>query len=438
MARTVSRPDQLRGEVSPPGDKSISHRAAMFNAVADGAATVTNFPDGADCASTLRVLRALGVRIERVDGPDGRGDTLTVHGAGMDGLQEPAELLDAGNSGTTMRLLSGLLAARPFLAILTGDESLRGRPMDRIVGPLRRMGALVSARDNGRLAPLVFHGGELNGIEYELPVASAQLKSCLLLAGLRAKGTTTLHQPAASRDHTERMLAGMGAEVSTEGLTVSVEASRLSAADVDIPGDLSSAAFWMVAGITHPDADIRILNVGVNPTRAGILTLLRQMGADISLENERQVAGEPVADVRARTSALRGVEVDPALIPLLIDELPVLAVAAAAAEGKTVISEAGELRVKETDRIAATSTWLKAADVQHEEAEDGLTIHGAGRIPSFRADSFGDHRIAMALAVAGLVCEGAVSLGRDEAADISYPGFWRHAEQLSGQALQKA
>ncbi|MCH7642576.1 MAG: 3-phosphoshikimate 1-carboxyvinyltransferase, partial [Chloroflexi bacterium] len=304
MAREVSRPRRLRGSIEIPGDKSISHRAVMFNAVADGSAIVTNFSGGADCTSTIGILRAMGVEIERAQGPGGRGDTVHISGVGMHGLTEPLEILDAGNSGTTTRLMSGLLAGRPMLSILTGDDSLRSRPMGRVIEPLQSMGAEISARGGGRLAPIVFHGGSLHGIEYEMPVASAQLKSCLLLAGLRADGATVIKQPAVSRDHTERMLAGMGADIQVNGLDVTVRASDLTAADVEVPGDVSSAAFWIVAAAAHPDADITLSNVGVNPTRTGIFDVLRAMGADIELVNQRTVAGEPVADLRVRASAL--------------------------------------------------------------------------------------------------------------------------------------
>lgn len=431
--RTVTAPRRLRGEITPPGDKSISHRAVMFNALAAGAARVTNFSDGADCASTVAMLQALGVAIERAPGLAGRGDTLHITGAGAGGFCEPDGVLDAGNSGTSMRLGSGLLAGRPFQAVMTGDASLRTRPMGRIIKPLRQMGADISARAGGALAPIVFLGGTLRGIDYEMPVASAQLKSCLLLAGLRADGETIVRQPAASRDHTERMLAGMGADVSVDGLAVSVRASTLKAVDVPVPGDVSAAAFWMVAGAAHPDAEILLRDVGVNPTRAGIVTALGQMGADITLQDERTVAGEPVADVLVRSSSLHGVDLDPALAPIMIDEMPVIAVAAAMASGTTRVTGAAELRVKESDRIAATVAWLEAAGVGVEEAEDGFTIHGAGRIPAAAADSFGDHRVAMALAVAGLVGGESMAIRGADAVDISYPGFWRDLDLLAGR-----
>ncbi|MBT3942691.1 MAG: 3-phosphoshikimate 1-carboxyvinyltransferase [Chloroflexi bacterium] len=432
MAREVSKPERLRGAIEIPGDKSISHRAVMFNALANGSATVTNLSGGADCTSTIGIFRAMGVDIQRSPGPAGRGDTVQIKGVGMHGLAEPIEILDAGNSGTTTRLMSGLLAGRPIMTVMTGDDSLRSRPMGRVINPLRSMGAEISARDGGRLAPIVFHGGELHGIEYDMPVASAQLKSCLLLAGLRATGNTVIKQPDVSRDHTERMLAGMGANISVDGLAVTTSESELTAADVEVPGDISSAAFWIVAAAAHPDADITLSNVGVNPTRTGIFDVLRAMGVDIDLVNERTIAGEPVADLHVRSSELKGIDIGGDVIPLMIDEVPVLAVAAAMAEGTTRITEAAELRVKESDRISATVAWLKAAGVEHEESEDGLTIHGGGKIQSAVADSFDDHRIAMSLAIAGLVSEGTIGIERAESVDISYPTFWRDLDTLSG------
>ncbi len=432
MIREVSRPQRLRGAIEIPGDKSISHRAVMFNALANGSATVTNLSGGADCTSTISIFRAMGVDIERSPGAAGRGDTVRITGVGMHGLVEPEEILDAGNSGTTTRLMSGLLAGRPIMTVITGDDSLRSRPMGRVINPLRSMGAEISARNDGELAPIVFHGGNLHGIEYEMPVASAQLKSCLLLAGLRATGNTVIKQPDVSRDHTERMLKGMGANIQVNGLTVTTSASELTAADVEVPGDVSSAAFWIVAAAAHPDADITLSNVGVNPTRTGIFEVLQAMGVEIELVNQRDVAGEPVADLRVRSSQLKGVDINGDIVPLMIDEIPVIAVAAAMAEGTTRITDAAELRVKESDRISATVAWLKSSGVGHEEAEEGLTIHGGGRIQSAVADSFDDHRIAMSLAIAGLVSEGTIGIERAESVNISYPTFWRDLDTLSG------
>ncbi|MBM3959906.1 MAG: 3-phosphoshikimate 1-carboxyvinyltransferase [SAR202 cluster bacterium] len=431
-AVTVSRPRRLRGTITPPGDKSISHRSSIFNAVANGTARVTNYSTGQDCASTLRVLRGLGVNIDAKPSPDGNGDTLTVHGAGMDGFREPDDVLDAGNSGTTTRLMSGLLAGRPFQAILTGDASIRSRPMGRVIEPLRQMGAEISARKGRTLAPIVFHGGSLRAIDYAMPVASAQVKSCLLLAGLRAEGRTQLRQPAQSRDHTERMLSAMGARVGSDGLTAWVEPGELRPLDMEVPGDISSAAFWLVAAAIHPDAEITVRNVGLNPSRTGVLTVLREMGADFEIRGERSVAGEPAGDLIARSSELRGVEIAGDIVPILIDEIPVLSVAAALADGKTVIRDAAELRVKETDRISATATWLKAAGISVQESNDGMTIVGGARLKGAHCQSFDDHRIAMSLAIGGLVSDGPMKIEGAGAADISYPTFWRDLELIGG------
>ena len=431
-AVSVSSPARLRGEITPPGDKSISHRAAILNAVANGVARVTNYSTGADCASTVEVLRGLGVDIDHRPGSANRGGELTIRGVGMNGLTEPSDVLDAGNSGTTARLMSGILAGRDFQAIITGDASIRSRPMGRVIDPLVEMGANILGRDGGRLAPIVFNGGSLKGIEYRQAVASAQVKSCLLFAGLRAEGETIIRSPAISRDHSERMLAAMGAPVRTDGPDVSITASELSAVDIEVPGDISSAAFWLVAGVIHPDAEVAIRNVGLNPTRAGILTVLREMGADIETVNEREVAGEPVGDLIARSSALHGVEIRGEIIPLLIDEIPVLAVAAALADGETVIADSEELRVKETDRIAATVEWMKAAGVDVEDRPDGMVIRGGRAIRGVTARSHDDHRIAMAIAVAGLVAEGGMRIEEAGAADISYPSFWRDLSTISG------
>lgn len=431
-AVSVSRPARLRGEITPPGDKSISHRSAILNAVANGEARVTNFSIGADCASTVEILRALGVEIDHKPGSAERGGELTVRGVGMNGLTEPSDVLNVGNSGTTTRLMAGILAGRDFQAIMTGDASIRSRPMGRVIDPLREMGANILARDGGRLAPIVFSGGSLSGIEYVQGVASAQVKSCLLFAGLRADGETTIRSPAVSRDHSERMLAAMGAPVRTNGPDVSISASELSAVDVEVPGDISSAAFWLVAGVIHPDAEVTIRNVGLNPTRAGVLTVLREMGADIETVNERVVAGEPVGDLIARSSALHGVEIRGEIVPLLIDEIPVLAVAAAQAEGETVFADSEELRVKETDRIAATVEWMEAAGADVEDRPDGMVIRGGRPIRGVTASSHDDHRIAMALAVAGLVADGEMRIEEAGAADISYPSFWRDLSTISG------
>ena len=416
MQMTVRRPRRLRGDVTPPGDKSISHRAAIFNAIADGEARVENYGTGADLASTLRVLRGLGTQIERHD--DG---AFTVRG-GI--LAEPSDILNTGNSGTTTRLMAGVLAGQPFMSVMTGDRSIRSRPMARIVDPLRLMGAEVDGRDGGRLAPLTFRGGSLHGIEYRMPVASAQVKSALLLAGLFAEGETTLEQPAVSRDHTELMFRSMGVEVVEDGLTVRVRPGRLTAMDVTVPADISSAAYWLVAGVCHPDAEVRVRNVGVNPTRTGILDALAMMGADVSIENERTEGGEAVADLVARSSSLRAAEIGGDLIPRLVDEVPVLALAACFAEGTTVIRDASELRVKESDRLMASRVELSRSGAQVEELDDGLRITGGRALSGATHRTYADHRIAMTMGIAGLVAAGETTVQSAQTASVSYPTFW--------------
>ena len=416
MQMTVRRPRRLRGDVTPPGDKSISHRAAIFNAIADGEARVENYGTGADLASTLRVLRGLGTQIERHD--DG---AFTVRG-GI--LAEPSDILNTGNSGTTTRLMAGVLAGQPFMSVMTGDRSIRSRPMARIVDPLRLMGADVDGRDGGRLAPLTFRGGSLHGIEYRMPVASAQVKSALLLAGLFAEGETTLEQPAISRDHTELMFRSMGVEVIEDGLTVSVRPGRLTAMDVTVPADISSAAYWLVAGVCHPDAEVRVRNVGVNPTRTGILDALAMMGADVSVENERTEGGEAVADLVARSSSLRAADIGGDLIPRLVDEVPVLALAACFAEGTTVIRDASELRIKESDRLMASRVELSRSGAQVEELDDGLRITGGRALHGTTHRTYADHRIAMTMGVAGVVASGETTISAAQTASVSYPTFW--------------
>ncbi|MBT3555355.1 MAG: 3-phosphoshikimate 1-carboxyvinyltransferase [Chloroflexi bacterium] len=433
MPVTIARPRSLRGEIIAPGDKSVSHRAIMFNALSNtGTASITNFSPGGDCTATIEIMRELGVEITRNADPNGMGDSLTVKGVGLNGLQEPSEILDAGNSGTTTRLMSGILAGRDILTILTGDDSLKSRPMGRVVNPLTEMGAVISGRAGNTLAPLVFHGGSLRGSTYEMPVASAQLKSCLLLAGLRADGITTLTQPAESRDHTERMFSAMGVNLKTSGLDLVLEPSELNTVDVEIPGDISSAAFWMVAGICHPDAELMIRNVGINPTRAGIITALQMMGANLTLIDERVVAGEPVADVLVKTSQLNGIELSGDIVPLLIDEIPVITVAAAIAEGETVIRDAEELRVKESDRIHTSITWLNGAGIDAVGTDDGMIIPGGGSIGGGQFQSSNDHRLAMSLGIAGLISIDPITIVDPDEAGSSYPDFWKIIQKIGG------
>ena len=372
-------------------------------------------------------LRALGVRIEalRKDG------AFVVHG--LDGgLNEPHEILDAGNSGTTMRLLSGLLAGQPFVSVLTGDSSLRSRPMGRVVQPLKEMGAQIIGRKGDTLAPLEIRGESLKGINYTMPVASAQVKSAIMLAGLFAQGETVLHQPALSRDHTERMVKAMGGHVVEDGLSLSVQPGQLSSVDVKVPCDISAAAFWMVAALCHPDAHVRLKGVGINPTKSGVLEVVRAMGGKVAIESEGSEGGEPVADLVASSSDLLGVEIGGDLIPKVIDEIPVLAVAACFARGTTVIRDAHELRVKESDRVKTTVRELSSLGAHIVEQPDGMVIHGTGRLLGGRCSSHGDHRLAMALGIAGLLADGEVVVDNAETARISYPDFWEHLQELSG------
>jgi len=433
MEKRISSPRRLNGSITAPPDKSISHRAAILNAIAAGEAVVENFLTAEDCLSTLACLRALGVYWSLRENADG-GNDLTVTGRGLAGLSESADVLDARNSGTTMRLLAGLLAGRPFLSVLTGDESLRSRPMARIVEPLRQMGAQVFGRSNDTVAPLVVLGARLRGIRCRSPVASAQVKSALLLAGLQAEGETVYEEPVRSRDHTERMLRAMGVDLREEdgALRLSPLEKDLTPLTLRVPGDFSAAAFWLVAAALHPDADLNLRGVGLNPTRCGLLDVLREMGADISVSQERIGGGEPVADLRARSSRLKGVTVRGEAVVRLIDEVPVLAVAAALAEGRTVVRDVGELRLKESDRVKLTVQELRRMGTRIDEDGDALVIDGAGRLTGAVCDTHGDHRLAMALAVAGLVAEGETVIKDAEATEVSYPGFWRDLDSVKG------
>ena len=415
----------MRGSVALPGDKSISHRALILNSMTSGVARITGISNGEDVVSTIGCLRGLGVQIE----DEGGGGAVTVYGP-HDRLQEPDDVLDAGNSGTSLRLLAGLLAGQPFLSVLSGDSSLRSRPMGRVVQPLKLMGAQILGRDNDAHAPLVIRGKRLKGIEYAMPVASAQVKSAVMLAGLSAQGETVIHQPARSRDHTERMVRAMGGDVEEDGLTVRLSPSQLSAVNVNIPRDISSAAFWLVAGVCHPEARIVIRAVGVNPTRTGILEALSHMGARITQENPRHEGGEPVADLIVESSDLTAIELGGDAIPRIIDEIPVLAVAACFASGTTVIKDAQELRVKESDRILSTVMELSRLGANIEERPDGMAIHGTGRLNGALCQSHGDHRLAMALGVAGLLADGETEVEGEDVAAVSYPRFWAQMEDL--------
>ncbi|MDI3256254.1 MAG: 3-phosphoshikimate 1-carboxyvinyltransferase [Kyrpidia sp.] len=418
MRLIVEPATALKGQARVPGDKSISHRAVMFASLAEGVSRVEGFLLGADCLRTVACMRALGVSV------DLDGDAVVVHGVGLQGLQEPEDILDVGNSGTTIRLLLGLLAGQTFHCCLTGDESIRRRPMARAAKPLRSMGARIDGRKDGDLAPLSIRGGDLRSIKYQMPVASAQVKSAVLLAGLFASGVTGVKEPVPSRDHTERMLQALGAPLSRRsGFTEIGRPARLRPLDIRIPGDLSSAAFPLVAGLIVPGSEIVLEEVGVNPTRTGILDALGAMGARIAVEPREDQAGEPTARIVVRSLPLVGTRVAGAAIPRLIDEIPILAVAAAAAEGVTEIRDAAELRLKETDRIRTVAEELRKFGVRIAELEDGLIIEGGGPLKGAHCRSHGDHRIAMAMAVAGLAAEGETVVEGWEAADVSFPGF---------------
>ncbi len=416
----------LRGEVVVPGDKSVSHRAVMLASLARGTSHIRNFLPGADNFSTVNAMRALGVPVRELG-----NNVLEIAGVGLDGLQEPQDVIDCGNSGTTVRLLTGILAAQPFFSVLSGDASLRRRPMKRVSGALAGMGARITGRHGGENLPLAVSGGTLHPFRYNSPVASAQVKSALLLAGLFCEGQTTVCEPYPSRDHTERMLGFFGARVEASPGEVTVYGRpQLYGRELTVVGDISSAAFFMVAALLVPDSQLRLVNVGVNPTRDGILEVLRNMGAHLELENRREEAGEPVADILVRTSALHGVEIGGALIPRLIDELPVLCVAAALAEGTTVIRDARELRVKETDRIAAMAGELAKLGVAVETRDDGMIIRGGASFRGANVKSHGDHRVAMSMAVAGLRASSAVSIADAACTDISFPGFWEQLQRI--------
>ena len=436
MKRAASPVRELSGTISPPADKSVSHRAALLNSLAAGEAVIDNFSVGQDCRSTLRCLQALGVSAERVspdDSPTGMLQ-LRLSSPGLQGLTEPSDVLNAENSGTTMRFIMGLLASTPFVSVVNGDSSLRTRPMARIVQPLRRMGAEVMGRGGDSLAPLTIRGGELRGIEYDMPVASAQVKSSLIIASLFAGGETALHQPALSRDHTERMLEAMGATLIEDGLTLVIKpGSELKPLDVKVSGDISSAAFWLVAAAAHPNARVRLTNVGVNPSRAEVIEILRQMGAKITLENPRIEGGEPVADLYVESSELRGVEIAGDQIPIAQDEIPVLALAACFAQGTTTIRDAQELRVKESDRIDATTRELNKLGARIQELPDGMVIEGTGSLNGGACLSHGDHRLAMTLGIAGLLAREDVQIDGAEVVDVSYPDFWQDLEVLASE-----
>lgn len=420
----------LKGRVTVPGDKSISHRCIMFGSIADGVTEVRNFLEGADCLATIRCFRSMGIEIEEND------TTVIVHGKGLHGLSAPDSILDVGNSGTTTRLLSGILAGQPFESKLSGDESLNSRPMKRIMDPLTQMGAHISSILRNGCAPLYIAPSTLHGIHYDSPVASAQVKSCILLAGLYAEGETSVTEPSLSRNHTELMLREFGADIRTTHALNSTEATasirpcdRLFGQKITVPGDISSAAYFIAAGLIVPDSEILIENVGINPTRAGILKVCEDMGGNITLLNERTEGGEKIADILVKTSSLHGITIEGDIIPTLIDEIPVIAVMAATAEGTTIIKDAEELKVKETDRIETVTDNLKAMGCNVTPTADGMIITG-GKLKGASIHTLLDHRIAMAFSIAALVAEGNTKILDSKCVDVSYPTFYDTFEQL--------
>lgn len=421
----IKKLKNLKGTLSIPGDKSISHRAVMFGALAQGTTKISGFLEGADCLSTIRCFRQMGISIEQ------NGSDVLVHGKGLHGLSAPSDVLDTGNSGTTTRLISGILAGQRFSSTLTGDASIQSRPMNRIMTPLKEMGADITSLKNNGCAPLSIQGTQLHGIHYNSPVASAQVKSCILLAGMYADGETKVTEPVLSRNHTEIMLQYLGADVRSFGTTACISPEpKLTAREISVPGDISSAAYFIAAGLLTPNSEILLKNVGINPTRDGILKVCRQMGADITLFNEN-LQGEPTADLLIRTSSLHGTVIEGDLIPTLIDELPVIAIMAAFAQGTTIIRDAQELKVKESDRITVMCENLKRMGADVTPTEDGMIINGGKNLHGACIDSHLDHRIAMSFAVAGAICDGVLSINGGECVNISYPEFYKDLYSLS-------
>ena len=423
---TIQPATSVRGEIVVPGDKSISHRSIMLGAIANGVTTVRGFLRGEDNMSTMHAFRAMGVAI------DDDGETIRITGCGLHGLKEPGDVLDCGNSGTTIRLITGLLSGQSFFSVVTGDQYLRKRPMKRVVEPLSRMGARISGRNGGTLAPLAINGGSLKGIDYQSPVSSAQIKSSLMLAGLYADGSTTISEPSLSRDHSERMFRLFGASLAVNSNGVTVNGGvELTSQEVTVPGDISSAAFFMVAALITPNSELLIKNVGVNPSRTGVIDILQEMGGDIQLLDRREVSGEPVADILVRSSRLKGIAISGGVVPRAIDEFPAVCVAAARAEGVTTIRDAKELRVKETDRITAMAVNLGKLGITIAEVEDGMDITGSEQLLGGTIDSCGDHRIAMSFSVAALVASGAITVTDIACVATSFPTFFPLLEKVA-------
>ncbi|MBY6035850.1 3-phosphoshikimate 1-carboxyvinyltransferase [Fictibacillus nanhaiensis] len=419
MVKRLTPIKSLNGTIKVPGDKSISHRAVMFGSIAEGTTSINGFLTGEDCLSTISCFQKLGVAIKQ------ENEHVIVEGKGIKGLQPPSSDLDVGNSGTTIRLMLGILANTPFTSVLTGDDSIAKRPMNRVTQPLKQMGARIEGRDSGNKVPLQIEGGTAKGIHYHSPIASAQVKSAILLAGLEGEGTTSVTEPVKSRDHTERMLEAFGANIKNDGLTVSLNGGQqLKGTHIEVPGDISSAAFFLVAGAIIPDSLITLKKVGLNPTRTGILDVLQDMGAQITYQDVNEESSEPYGDLVIHTSRLKGTIIKGNLIPRLIDEIPIIALAATQAEGQTIIQDAQELRVKETDRIETVVNQLKKMGADIQATEDGMIIHGKTPLKGANVDSYGDHRIGMMLSVASCIAEGDTFLSNSEAVAVSYPAFF--------------
>ena len=432
MKRIEPAQQPLHGEISVPGDKSIGHRAVIFASIAHGQSRIVNLSGGEDNLRTVQAFKDMGVKIWS------EGGLLCIEGEGWDRLSKPNQTVDCGNSGTTMRLLSGVLAGRPFASRLDGDSSLRQRPMQRVIDPLSQMGARFQSREGKGLAPLEIQGGKLKGIDYKMPVASAQVKSAILLAGLQADGITSLEEPQNSRDHTELMIRGFGGEAKVDGRSVMIAGGqKLFAREVRIPGDISSAAFFLVAAAVIPGSEIMVRNVGVNRTRDGVIEVLRRMGAKIEFLNQRIETGEPVADIKVSGSQLAGVDIGPEMAARTIDEYPILAVAGALAEGTTQIFGVKELRYKESDRIATMTEGLRRLGVQVEEREDGMTLRGGRPLEAASVKTYGDHRVAMSLAIAGLSANGGLQLDDAGCVDTSFPGFCDLLNRLRSHSVSR-
>lgn len=422
---STNKINRIQGEITIPGDKSISHRAIMLSSISKGSSKIQGFLRGEDCLRTIDCFRRLGIEIQ-----DNISEIL-VHGKGLHGLKEPNDILNVGNSGTTIRLISGILAGQEFLTIITGDESIRKRPMGRIAIPLRKMGATIEGREHGNLAPLAIRGGNLRGIDYTSPVPSAQIKSSILLAGLYSEGETIVREEVTSRDHTEKMLKALGANIKTKDGIVTLERSELYSQDIEVPGDISSAAFFMAAAAALPGSHLVLKKIGLNPTRTGIIDVLREMGAEIEIDNFFISGGEEIGDIIIKGTKLQGVNIGGKIIPRLIDEIPVIAIAAAVAEGKTTITGAEELKVKETNRITAMVTEMKKLGIKVKELSDGMEIEGSNEIGGAIVENYGDHRIAMALTIGGLFANAPVKMESSGCIGISFPDFVDKLKKVS-------